>query len=289
MAYKNKEKIMVKISTDSTADLEHLFKAEDINVIPLVVNLGGVDYYDGESIEAQDIFKFYDEKKMLPKTSARSVTEYVEYFTKLREDGSEVVHISISENLSCTCSNAKLAAEEVGGVYVVDSQSLSTGIGLLVLKAVDCKKEGKPAAEIAEILTKLAPRVQASFMVDTMEYLHKGGRCSGMAKLVAGVLKIKPTLYLKEGKIQVGQKYMGSFSKNILKYVEATLEQHSNPDLRRIFVTHTFSSDEDVQRVKDKIKELRPDFEEIIETHAGCTVTAHCGKNTLGILYINKD
>ena len=280
---------MVKISTDSTADLEHLFKTEDINVIPLVVNLGGVDYYDGENIQAEDIFRVYDETKTLPKTSARSVAEYAEYFAKLREDGSEVVHISISEQLSCTCSNAKLAAEEVGGVYVVDSQSLSTGVGLLVLKAVDYKKKGRSATDIVEILNKLAPRVQASFMVDTMEYLHKGGRCSGMAKLVAGVLRIKPTLFLKEGKIHVGQKHMGSFSKNILKYVESTLEQHNNPDLRRIFVTHTFSSDEDVQRVKDKIKELRPDFEEIIETHAGCTVTAHCGKNTLGILYINKE
>lgn len=280
---------MVKISTDSTADLEHLFKTEDINVIPLVVNLGGVDYYDGENIQAEDIFRVYDETKTLPKTSARSVTEYAEYFAKLREDGSEVVHISISGQLSCTCSNAKLAAEEVGGVYVVDSQSLSTGVGLLVLKAVDYKKKGRSATDIVEILNKLAPRVQASFMVDTMEYLHKGGRCSGMAKLVAGVLRIKPTLFLKEGKIHVGQKHMGSFSKNILKYVESTLEQHNNPDLRRIFVTHTFSSDEDVQRVKDKIKELRPDFEEIIETHAGCTVTAHCGKNTLGILYINKE
>ncbi len=279
---------MVKISTDSTSDLEHLLEKEDINVIPLVVNMGGTDYYDGENITAQDIFRFYEEKKQLPKTSARSVTEYVEYFTRLREDGSEVVHISISQALSCTYSNALIAATEVGGVYVVDSMSLSTGIGLLVLKAVDLKKEGRTAKEIFETVAALAPHVQASFVVDTMEYLHKGGRCSGVAKFFAGALKIKPTIFLKDGKMQVGQKYMGSFSKNIVKYVEATLAQHNTPDLKRIFVTHTYSSDEDVQRVKDKIKELRPDFEEIIETHAGSTVTSHCGKNTLGILYINK-
>jgi len=279
---------MVKISTDSTADLEHLFSQNDVSVIPLVVNMGGVDYYDGENITAQDIFSYYDEKKQLPKTAARSVEEYIEYFSKLREDGSEVVHYSISQELSCTYSNAATAASEVGGVYIVDSKSLSTGIGLLVLKAVDLKKEGKSAQEIYELTTALIPYVQASFVVDTMEYLHKGGRCSGVTRLVAGVLKIKPTIYLRDGKMHVGQKYMGSFSKNILKYVEATLSQHNTPDLRRIFVTHSYSSQEDVERVKAKIREIRPDFEEIIETHAGCTVTSHCGKNTLGILYINK-
>jgi len=284
-----REKVMVKISTESTADLEHLFKQEEINVIPLIVNLGGSDYSDGEDIFAQDIFKFYDENKQLPKTSARSIGEYVEYFSSLTADGSEVVHICLSSELSCTYSNAAAAAEEVEGVYVINSQSLSTGIGLLVLKAVDYKKEGKSAQEIVELITELVPRVQASFMVDTMEYLHKGGRCSGVTKLVAGVLKIKPTLYLKDGKIEVGQKYMGSFSKNILKYVEATFNKNNNPDLDRIFITHTYSSDEDVQKVREKIVEMYPGFKQIIETHAGSTITSHCGKNTLGILYINKE
>ena len=279
---------MVRITADSTADLEELFKKENIAVMPLVITLGEKDYLDGETVNPKDIFEFYEREHALPKTAARSVEDYVKFFEELTAQGDEVVHYTISQTMSSSYNNALIAAAEVGGVYVVDSMSLSTGIGLLVLKGCDLAKKGRSAKEIFEICTSLTPYVQASFVVDTMEYLYKGGRCSGVAKFFAGALKIKPTILLKDGKMVVGQKYMGSFSKNIVKYVEATLSRCNTPDFRRIFITHTYSSAEDVAAVRAKIQEIFPQFEEIIETHAGCTVTSHCGKNTLGILYINK-
>lgn len=280
---------MIKVTTDSTADLDYLFKSEDIPYLPLHVQLDGKNFYDGVDIFCDDIFKKYEEKKLLPKTAASGIEEYVEFFDNVKKNGAgEIVHISISGELSASYNNASAAAKEVGGVYVIDSRSLSTGVGLLVLKAVDLNKEGFSAAEIAEKVNALVPCVQASFVVDTMEFLHKGGRCSGLTALVANVLKIKPMLVLKGGKINVGQKYIGSLSKNITKYVEAIIKQYDTPDYRRIFITHTSCEPEIVEAVREKIREIAPQFKEIIETKAGATVTAHCGKGTLGILYINE-
>lgn len=280
---------MIKITTDSTADLEFLFEKENIPYIPLHVDLDGGNFRDGVDVFCEDILNKYDEKKVLPKTAASGIDEYVEFFNKVKKSGAdEIIHISISGELSASCNNAKLAAKEIGGVYVIDSRSLSTGVGLLVLKAADLSKTGLLAAEITEKISGLVSDVQASFVVDTMEFLHKGGRCSGVKAFIAGVLKIKPMLIVKDGKINVGQKYMGSFSKNITKYVEAILKQYDNPDYTRIFITHTCCTPETVEAVRQKIREIAPQFKEILETKAGATITAHCGRNTLGILYINK-
>lgn len=281
---------MVKITTESTSDLEYLFEQNDISVLPLYVDLDGATYLDGETITPQEIFAKYDEKKVLPKTAARSTENFIDFFVEAKKQSStgEVVHVSISNELSVTFSNALRAAQEVGGVYVVNSLSLSTGVGLLVLKAKDLAKEGKSASEIADHLNSLVPHVQASFVVDTMEYLHKGGRCSGIAKFFAGILKIKPMLMLKDGKIVVGQKFMGSFEKSITKYVEAILQQFDTPDCTRIFITHSHAEPKIVELVRQQVQQLAPQFKEVLETKAGCTVTAHCGKGTLGILYINK-
>lgn len=279
---------MVKISTDSTADLEQLFDERNIFVMPLCVILDGEEYLDGITIKSQMIFDSYDQKHILPKTAARSIGDYETYFSELTADGSSVVHFVISSEMSVSYSNALTAAKKFENVYIIDSRTLSTGIGLLVLKACDFRDEGWDAKQINDKIIELVPHVQASFVVDTMEYLHKGGRCSGVAKFFAGTFSIKPMIMLKDGKMVVGQKYMGKLGKCVEKYVAAILKEFNTPDLTRIFVTHTYADTEIVESVIAQIKELRPDFKTIIETHAGCTVTAHCGKGTLGILYINK-
>lgn len=277
---------MVKITTDSTADLNADFEKYDIGVLPLNVILDGESYLDGVSITPDDIYAKYNEKKILPKTAARSPEDFKEFFEQYTANGDEVVHINISSKISMTHENAVKAASELKGVYVVDSLSLSSGTGLLVLYACELAAKGLSGKEIAELVRKRVPHVQASFVVDTMEYLHKGGRCSSLVRIAATVLKIKPTILLKDGEMGVGKKYMGSFDKIITKYVEATLAEFNTPDLTRIFITHTSASPETVNKVREKIKELAP-FAEIKETIASSTITSHCGKGTLGILYIN--
>lgn len=279
---------MVKISADSTADLERFFDERNISVMPLAVILENKEYLDGISINAQMIFDSYEQKHILPKTAARSVDDYIAYFADLTKDGSGVVHFCISKEISVSYDNALTASKNFKDVYVVDSKTLSTGIGLLVLKACDFRDDGLDAKQIYDKITDLVPYVQASFVVDTMEYLHKGGRCSGVAKFFASAFSIKPMIMLKDGKMVVGQKYVGKLGKCIEKYVAAILKDFDTPDLTRIFVTHTYADTEIVESVKAQIKSIRPDFKEILESHAGCTVTAHCGKGTLGILYINK-
>lgn len=279
---------MVKISADSPADLEYLYKERDISVMPLTVILEGKEYFDGVDIDAQMIFDRYEQSHILPKTSARSIDDYEAYFNELAANGDEVVHFVISSEMSVSYTNALAASKKFDNVYVIDSRTLSTGIGLLVLKACDFRDAGMDGRTINDKITELIPYVQASFVVDTMEYLHKGGRCSGVAKFFASAFSIKPMIMLKDGKMVVGQKYVGKLGKCIEKYVAAILKEFNTPDLTRIFVTHTYTDPQIVESVKAQIKEICPDFKTILETHAGCTVTAHCGKGTLGILYINK-
>ncbi|MCH5163397.1 MAG: DegV family protein [Clostridiales bacterium] len=279
---------MVKISSDSTADLEYLFIERNVPVMPLCVILDGKEHLDGVDIDAQMIFDRYEQNHILPKTSARSIEDYEAFFAEHTKDGSAIVHFIISGEMSVSYTNALTASRKFKDVFVVDSRSLSTGQGLLVLKACDFRDAGMEAQQIYDKITELVPYVQASFVVDTMEYLHKGGRCSGVAKFFASAFSIKPMIMLKDGKMVVGQKYVGKLGKCIEKYVAAILKEFDTPDTTRIFITHTYADDEIVESVKAQIRELRPEFKEILETHAGCTVTAHCGKGTLGILYINK-
>ena len=278
---------MVKITSESSADLNELFDKYGIGVIPLSVNLDGKDYLDGVDIFPQDIFKAYEEKKILPKTAALSPENYKDFFRPIRESGAEIVHFALSSKITTNCGNAIKAGDELGGVYVVDTHSLSSGMGLLVLYAAELAQKGLSAKEIYDKVTARVPKVQASFVVDTMEYLHKGGRCSGLANFAATLLKIKPTIQLVDGEMKVGQKYMGSFAKNIIKYVDNTLREFDNPDYARIFVTHSYAEPDVVEAVKAEIRSKAPQFKEIIETKAGATITAHCGRGTLGILYIN--
>jgi len=277
----------IKITCDSAADLNELFKQNDVDVIPLFVNLGSDEYLDGVTVTPQNIYDFVAEKGILPKTAARNAEDFKEFFKKYVDDGYKVVHFSISDKMSMMYKSACAAAEELGSVYVVDSKSLSTGIGLLVLSATDMLKEGKTAEEIFNRSVERVKHVQASFVVNTMDYLYKGGRCSGLAAFAATKLKIKPSLLVVDGEITVYNKYFSKTGRRALnKYMEDILEQFDNPDTTRIFITHTEMSAETVDMVRDYIKE-KTKFKTIIETVAGSTITSHCGPGTLGILYIN--
>lgn len=277
---------MIKITCDSTADLDYLFNEREIDFIPLSVTLGDKNFYDGVDIKPTDIFDFVKENKILPKTAARSEDDFYEFFKKYVDNGDTVIHFNISNKFSASHEMAKKAAERLPNIHVIDSYNLSSGTGLLAMYARDLIDKGANAEEIVEAVKKRIPFVQASFVVDTMEYLHKGGRCSGLATFMASLLRIKPMILVKNGEMVVGKKYMGSFDKIILKYVEDTLNSFNNPDFTRIFITHTYADPKTVENVSEAIKKIAP-FKEIIETKAGCTVTSHCGKNTLGILYIN--
>lgn len=278
---------MVKIASDSTVDLGKDYQTRGVHVLPLSVFLGDKSYYDGVTVNPDDIYKFVEKTGTLPKTAARSEAEAHEFFEEITRDGSSVVMFTISSKLSVTYENMVAAAKDFKDVYVVDTQSLSTGGGLLVLYGCDLRDSGQyTAKEIYEKCTARVPSVQASFFVDTMEFLHKGGRCSGLTSFVAGVLKLKPELLLKDGKIVVGKKFMGSGTKICGRYVDNIFEMYTRPDLTRIFITHT-SADQAVVDIARREIEKRYQFKEIIETVAGSTVTCHCGRGTLGILFIN--
>ncbi len=275
----------IKITADSTCDLPaELIEKYSIDINPLYTVLGDRSLLDGVEATPDDIYEFVAQNGQLPKTSAGSVDDYINRFKKYVDEGLEVVHISISSGLSSSYQNACIAASEVGNVYVVDSLNLSTGSGLLVLDAVDMVNEGKSAAEIAKVLTERASLVRASFVLDKLDYMVMGGRCSSVAMLGANLLKIKPVIAVgQNGKLSMVDKPRGQYIKALEKYVKSVLSQ---PDIntKRVFVTHTKCDDGVVDFVKDLIKNTM-DFEEIIESTAGCVITSHCGPNTLGVLF----
>lgn len=279
----------VKIISDSTCDLsKELLEKYDISIVPLYVVMNDKTMRDGLEVTPEDIYEYVDKNGKLPSTSAANIGDYLEAFKFWREQGYEIVHFDISSDFSSTHRNACMAAAEVGGVYVVDSRNLSTGQGLLVLHGAEMAQSGKSAKEIYEECTALTSKIEASFVVDSIDYLYKGGRCSALAAFGANLLKLKPCIEVKDGKMNPGKKYRGNISRVMLNYVEERLRGRDDIDKSRIFITHTKCSKEDVEAVRKKILEICPDFKEILETTAGCTVTTHCGPNTLGILFIRK-
>lgn len=277
----------VKITTDSASDLNELFKTRDIGEFPLYVVLGDSQYLDDIDINPQMIFDYYDKNKSLPTTAARSIEDFSEYFGSFVNAGYEVVHIAISSKISSTYDHAYQAAQNLPGVYVVDGLSLSSGTGLLALAAADMRDKGADAKTISDTLENRKSSVQASFMINTLDFLYKGGRCSGLAAFFGKAFSIKPSLQLINGNITVSRKYLGNFNKNIVKYVDNTLEKYSSPDMTRVFITHTHADKAAVDAVRARLVAFGFTPENIIETIAGSTITSHCGKSTLGILYLN--
>ena len=276
------------ISSDSTCDLSAELKEKyGIKIIPLGITLGTQVYRDGVDITPDDIYAHHEKTGELPKTTASNVGECIDYFTELKKDGDAIIHFTISSAMSSTYNNTCMAAEEFDDVYVIDAQNLSTGSGLLVLSAAEMAQSGMAAADIVAKLEELKPRVDASFVIDSLEYLHKGGRCSALAMLGANLLKLKPCIEVKNGSMGVGKKYRGAYGRVLSEYVDERLQNVDDIDTSRVFITHAGCDEDIVNAVVEQVKS-KGIFDEVLLTRAGCTVSSHCGANTLGVLFIRK-
>lgn len=280
---------MVKIISDSTCDLSHeLLEKYDISILPLHILLGEEEYEDGRDITIEEIYEWSEAHRETPKTSAPSIDRAVELFEPYIKRGDEIVSFSISDTMSSSGNIMRLAAEQLeaeDSIHVIDSQNLSTGIGLLVVEAAVMAKEGRPTNEIVQRIEELIPRVRASFVVDTLVYLHRGGRCSGLAAMAGGALKLHPRIQVIDGVMQSGRKYRGSMDKVILSYVTDMEEDLKAADKSRVFITHSGCERGIVEQVRKYLEELDIFFE-ILETRAGGVVSSHCGPGTLGVLFI---
>jgi len=279
----------VKITADSTCDLPaDIVENYDIGIAPLYIIMDEKPYKDRLEISANDIFEYVDSGKGTTHSNAINISEYQEYFSEWLKDCDEIVHISIGNHYSACHQNAKIAAAEVGNVYVVDSQSISTGSGHVVLNAAIMAHKGMEAKEIVQELELLIPNVEASFVLSNLKYMHLGGRCSGITALGANLLKLNPRIDVVSGKMEVGKKFRGAFEKVILQYVVEKLTGRNDIDPERIFVTYSPGTSAGlVDKVVEKVKSLHG-FNEIIHNEAGCVISNHCGPNCLGILFIRK-
>lgn len=278
----------VKIISDSTCDLSpELLERYDIAITPLCVIKDGKEFHDGVDITPADIFTHVDGGGELCSTAAVSQFEYTEMFTRYAKEYDEVVQINIGSNFSCCYQNACLAAQEFDNVFVVDSGNLSTGQGLLVVAAAKLAQQGVSGIEIAERVRALVPKVEASFLIDRLDYMRKGGRCSTVAALGANLLKLKPCIEVREGKMSVCKKYRGSFEKCIRQYVKERLDGRTDIAGDLAFITHPACQKNVVDAAMEEAARYGA-FDEVIETHAGCTVSCHCGPDTLGILFVRK-
>lgn len=276
----------IAITAESTIDLtKELLDKFDIKIIPFQVILGDVQYKDGEEVSPSDIFKFVEEKKVLPKTSAINKEQYYNFFNEVKKDYDGIIHFSLSSGLSSSCQNAMDAAHSLENVYVVDTLSLSTGIALLAIYARKLADQDLELKEVYNKVVERIPNLQASFIIEKLNYLHKGGRCSALALLGANIMRIRPQIWLKDGKMSVHKKYVGKIEKVIENYCNDALNEFNNPDLDVAFVTYTTATEGMIENAKKALKEKG--FKNIYETVAGATVTSHCGEHTLGILYLN--
>lgn len=276
----------VKITSDSTCDLGELVEKFNIGIMPLNVILDTETYHDGVNIQPQDIFSFVEKNNMLPKTSARSLIDYEEFFAENLKEADEIVHFNISSKCSVSHDVAKQAAESFGGkVKVIDSMALSSGQGLLVVKACELRDQGKTAAEIVEEVLPLREKVNTSFVPDHLDYLYKGGRCSKMEMYGANLLKIHPMIFMQDGALGVKKKYRGPMPRCISNYIDDLHAEFTAYDKTHCFVTHSNADPALVELAVKKVKEIF-DFEEVVVTVAGSVVTGHCGRNTLGVLFI---
>ena len=280
---------MIKILSDSTCDLsKELVERYDLGIIPLYVRLGDEEYQDGVNISPEELYKWSDEHGETPKTAAPSIEDISKYLDP--DSGDEYIIFTISSSMSASFNNARLAAENLemsDRVYVIDSANLSTGIGLLVLYAAELKKAGKSAKEIVQEIENTKGKVRASFVVDTLVYLHRGGRCSGVAALLGTALKLHPRIAVADGAMHPEKKYRGSSKRFVLDYVKDMEADLKNARPERVFITHSGCDREIVEAVRDYLSSLGV-FNEILETRAGGVVSSHCGPGTLGVLFIDK-
>lgn len=278
----------IKIISDSTCDLSPAQLAEhDITLARLTVVKGDEQFVDGETITPADIFAHVAAGGDLCSTSAYSVGQYEELFAQYANDYDGIIHINISSHFSSCHQNACIAAEDFPNVRVIDSMNLSTGQGHVVLEACRLAKECEDLDEIAEKLRAFAPRVEASFLLDQLRYMVKGGRCSSAAALGANLLNLKPCIEVRDGKMSVVKKYRGSYAKCLSSYVKDRLADREDIVRDELFLTYTPVTDDCLSAVKEAI-DAYGNFETVYETTAGCTVSCHCGPGTLGVLFVRK-
>lgn len=280
----------VIITADSTCDLpKSLIKKHNIIITPLSILLGEKSYRDGIDIFPKDIYEHVKKYGELPKTAAVPPNDYYELFERLTGEGKSVVHIGLSSSISSSFQNACIAASEFDDVYCVDSKNLCAGMGLLVLKTVDFKNKGFDAKKIYHRVSTLVPKVCSTFVLDNLEYLHKGGRCSGVAKFSANVLGIKPSIAVNtEGKMDVAKKYRGKMDVVYKQYTNDCLSNIKQIDQSRIIIANSGGLNPDVISYAKGVVEGKGNFDEIIMADAGCTISSHCGPKTFAIFYIKK-
>ena len=275
----------IALSAESTIDLpHHLLQKYDIHTTPFTILLGDETKLDGE-VPVSEIIDFVNKTGKLPKTSAVNQFQYKEHWDKLLEDYDAVIHICLSSEISVACHNAKTCAQDYDNVYVIDSRSLSTGIALLAIYASKLIKQGLEPKEIVEKVTARIPSLQVSFILERLDDLHKGGRCSALSLFGANLLKLRIQILVKDGKMGPANKYRGNMNRCILNYVNDTLATFNTPDLSEVFITSTTASEEQIESVKAILQEHG--FKNVMVTNAGGTITSHCGENCLGILYLN--
>lgn len=285
---------MVKICCDSTADLLNevygtdLYKKNDVTVVPLYVRIEDEEYLDGVDITMRELLERCGKRSKLPQTAAPAVERLRGIYEELTADGSQLVFITISSGFSSSYSNALLAAEGFDNVFVVDSKNLSSGVGHIVLEAVDMAKKGMSGAEIKRVLDEdIVPKVETSFVLDRLDYMVKGGRCSAVSALGANILQLHPGIEVADGSMRVFKKYHGSWQRCLKNYIKDKLDGRTDIRPHRIFVTYTDTPEAIVKEAVELVKSYGY-FDEVIPTTAGCTVASHCGPRTLGILFIRK-
>lgn len=282
---------MIKIISDSTCDLtKALLDKYHITILPLHVILGDKDLLDGVTVTPDEIYEWADENKTTPKTSAPSIEDAIDLFKPFIDNGDSIIYFSISKEMSTSINVINLAADELEAtdkIFVIDSANLSTGIGHLVLEAAIMAQNGMDAPSIVAKIEELKPRVRASFVVDTLTYLHRGGRCSSVAALAGGILKLHPKIVVENGKMNATKKYRGKIESVILSYAKDMEEEYRNAKTDRVFITHSGCDEEIIKSVYSYLEELNI-FDEIIVTKAGSVISSHCGYGTLGVLFISK-
>jgi len=280
----------IRILTDSTCDLsKELLERYDISVLPLHVTLGDKNYRDGVDINIDMIYRHFESTKETPKTAAPSLGDLMDFFQPAVDAGDDIIFICISAQMSATYSNALLAAKEFPNtkIEVVDSANLSTGVGLLVMKAGEFVQAGMPVEEAASKIRALVPKVRASFVIDTLTYLYHGGRCTALQAFGANALGLKPKIVVANGKMGTSTKYRGKINKCLLKYTKEILDNLPAVDPSRVFVTYSSPDPALYGPIKEMV-EASGKFNEVLCTTAGCVISSHCGPNTLGVLYIEE-
>ncbi len=281
---------MIKIVSDSTCDLsQELIEKYKISIIPLCITLGEDTYLDGIDITPEEIYKWSDEHKTTPKTSAVPFDKIESTLQPMVEAGDDIIFIGISEEMSSTCNRVRIFAEdtEYNRIFVINSKNLSTGIGLQVLRAAELRDAGKSAEDIVAEIEGARDLVRASFVIDTPTFLARGGRCTAVEAFMANALKLHPEILVKDGKMGAGRKVRGKPSVAVMAYVDGLIPALQKADTRRVFVTHSGSDREIIDAVKARLVELDR-FDEILETQAGGVISSHCGPNTLGVLFYEK-